>query len=552
MFAKKPPQSISKPPPAASASTSLSTAHDDAGLSPAELIDYASDYSDASEEEEDLVEDIGATGKEDGEVFTDPVTNSNGKRNLLPTVVPRKGQKLDVLWRTVQKEKKAEKLKVLMKAFEDLHKLIHSPKTKFTGGPNGLQSYRARAICSNLQMQAKQGLCSIAASHHAALSHGFSANNGGQNVRRWTRDWVQSGCLPCSRQGCHSKVYLLLDDPAIGTELRAYVRSRKWCMDPQKLAQFMLGELIPKEATQYLQKIVKDEMPRGLKRYMEIELFPRIQLKVGDVGKELLCAQNYVERRLVLLAHDEMTAQANDAQVKRWVFQNQHMLRKKGVGRGIHQSDVICSTVGWLKGASQSMEYGKNYEGYWNSEMFVKQANLQLKEKIIPVFEEVHGPGYQALIMVDNSQGHSAYAEDALLTSHMNVGSGGKQARLRNGWYLNSSGTRVSQSMVFPKSHPEYPNQPKGIKQILSEWVKRYLREHCDYTFTTLQENMPKALESVAVATIRRWEHRMQRWMEAYRQSMDAQSAQLHVQQFSSRKYTSHRHIPEAVARAFD
>ncbi|KAJ4496252.1 hypothetical protein C8J55DRAFT_414344 [Lentinula edodes] len=313
-----------------------------------------------------------------------------------------------------------------------------------------------------------------------------------------------------------------------------------------------------------------------------------------------------------------MTAQANDAQVKCWVFQNQHMLRKKGVGRGIHQSDVICSTVGWLKGASQSMESRKNYEGYWNGEMF-------LKEKIIPVFEEVHGPGYQALIMVDNSQGHSAYAEDALLTSRMNVGSGGKQARLRNGWYLNSGGTRVSQSMVFPESHPEYPNQPKGIKQILSErgipgveslrgkckkcdpdsleccckkilenqpdflgqmslvedsevisaaghlciflpkfhcelnfieffWgaVKRYLREHCDYTFTTLQENMPKALESVAVATIRRWEHRMQRWMEAYRQGMDAQSAQLHVRQFSSCKYTSHRCIPEAVARAFD
>ncbi|KAJ3858435.1 hypothetical protein EV359DRAFT_69018 [Lentinula novae-zelandiae] len=187
-----------------------------------------------------------------------------------------------------------------------------------------------------------------------------------------------------------------------------------------------------------------------------------VRYVVGDVGKELLCAQNYVERRLVLLAHDEMTVQANDAQVKHWVFQNQHMLRKKGVGRGIHQSDVICSTVGWLKGASQSMEYGKNYEGYWNGEIF-------LKEKIIPVFEEVHGPGYQALIMVDNSQGHSAYAEDALLTSRMNVGSGGKQARLRNGWYLNSSGTRVSQSMVFPKSHPEYLNQPKGIKQILSE-----------------------------------------------------------------------------------
>lgn len=53
---------------------------------------------------------------------------------------------------------------------------------------------------------------------------------------------------------------------------------------------------------------------------------------------------------------------------------------------------------------------------------------LQLCEKIIPAFENVHGPRYQALIMVDNSQGHSAYAEDALLVSHMNINPGGKQA----------------------------------------------------------------------------------------------------------------------------
>jgi hypothetical protein len=26
--------------------------------------------------------------------------------------------------------------------------------------------------------------------------------------------------------------------------------------------------------------------------------------------------------------------------------------------------DVICSTIGWLKDASQTLKYGKNYEGY--------------------------------------------------------------------------------------------------------------------------------------------------------------------------------------------
>jgi hypothetical protein len=177
-------------------------------------------------------------------------------------------------------------------------------------------------------------------------------------------------------------------------------------------------------------------MLRGLKRFMEVELFPRIHLKVGrgvslstaqcwlhcegfryighkkglyfdghdwpdvvsywqneflpmmklyqsgfvryvvgDVSRELYSdPPNFVETQKVLLTHDEMTAQANDARGKSWVFEDQHTLQKKGVGRGLHQSDVICSTMGFLPGASQTIEYGKNYDGYWTGEMFVNQV----------------------------------------------------------------------------------------------------------------------------------------------------------------------------------
>lgn len=212
--------------------------------------------------------------------------------------------------------------------------------------------------------------------------------------------------------------------------------------------------------------------------------------------------------------------------------------------------------------------------------------NLQLVERIIPAFERAHGPLYQALIMVDNSQGHSAYSVDALLTSRMNMKPGGKQAKLRDGWYIKN-GVRVTQKMCFPPNHTEFPGEAKGMRQVLVErglwrdkllmkcgsgsrskkqdygsepvkcqsgvtdccakrildlqpdfmeqkslvqeviekaghlciflpkfhcelnfieffWgaVKRYLREHCDYTFETLKENMPKALASVSVDTI--------------------------------------------------
>lgn len=229
--------------------------------------------------------------------------------------------------------------------------------------------------------------------------------------------------------------------------------------------------------------------------------------------------------------------------------------------------------------------------------------------------------------MVDNSQGHSAYAEDALLTSRMNLRPGGKQASLRDGWYMQNR-CKVSQPMNFPPDHSEHPGQPKGMKQVLIErglwrenlvmqckkspngmkcepgttnccakrilnlqpdfqeqkslvqesieaaghlciflpkfhcelnfieffWgsVKRYLRNNCDYTFTTLQENLPQALASVPIESIRKWEHRMKRWMEAYRNGLGAKEAQEKVKEFSSRLYTSHRRVPETLAAQFD
>jgi hypothetical protein len=177
--------------------------------------------------------------------------------------------------------------------------------------------------------------------------------------------------------------------------------------------------------------------------------------------------------------------------------------------------------------------------------------------------------------------------------------------------------------MRLPADHAEYPNQPKGIKVILTErglyqgnlrgkcpskcdsdkldccnkqilehqpdfqhqkslvqevieraghlciflpkfhcelnfieffWgvVKKYLRENCDYTYDTLKENMPKAMESMGLEVIHHWEHCMYRWMEVYRLGLGTADAQARVKEFSSTKYKSHRRIPEAVARAFD
>lgn len=49
-----------------------------------------------------------------------------------------------------------------------------------------------------------------------------------------------------------------------------------------------------------------------------------------------------------------------------WVLDREQPI-KKGVGRGIHPSDIICSTKGWVGAAGHGIEYRKNYDEWWDS-----------------------------------------------------------------------------------------------------------------------------------------------------------------------------------------
>ena len=82
--------------------------------------------------------------------------------------------------------------------------------------------------------------------------------------------------------------------------------------------------------------------------------------------------------------------------------------------------------------------------------------------------------------------------------------------------------------------------------------VKKYLRDHCDYSYAGLQKNLPDALASVDLTTIRKWEHQMIRWMDAYRAGKGTKEAQIQVKRFGTCKQTSHRRVYESVARVFD
>ena len=75
-------------------------------------------------------------------------------------------------------------------------------------------------------------------------------------------------------------------------------------------------------------------------------------------------------------------------------------------------------------------------------------------------------------------------AEDALIATRMNLGPGGKQPRMRDGWYINAYGDKYKQSMVYPNDHlvESLRGKLKEIKKVLEErnlWPKERINLVC-------------------------------------------------------------------------
>jgi hypothetical protein len=369
---------------------------------------------------------------------------------------------------------------------------------------SALQFRRATSLVVFYNLMIHGNKSRIEASGLAALSLGRAQYHGGRSIRKWARIFEETGELPSSQRGAHSKVFSLLSLPEVAHAMREYLRSNKWSMTPERLAKYSAGTMAAETAKKYARQIAEQEMPAGLSKYVTEEIFPRfgtkvhggikprtarrwmynegfrymkhqkgiyvdgherpdvaeyrqkvfipairsyqpriIEYEVGNCTQEVSKAPTN-ERPIAILFHDESAFQAHDAQEKSWVLDSQYQLRKKGVGRGIHRSDFIGPTGGWCKEAGVQIKYGKNHDGYWTGEDVCKQ----LTEQAIPALEKQH-PNCQLLFIFDNSSGHASFAPDALLASRMNLGPGGKNVKvMRDGWYIDGNGQKVTTTLI--------------------------------------------------------------------------------------------------------
>ena len=69
---------------------------------------------------------------------------------------------------------------------------------------------------------------------------------------------------------------------------------------------------------------------------------------------------------------------------------------------------------------------------------------------------------------------------------------------------------------------------------------------HCELNF------IPDAMASVDVLTIRKWEHCMIGWMDAYQEGKGTKEAQIQVKKFGSHKQSPHCRVYETVGCVFD
>lgn len=141
-----------------------------------------------------------------------------------------------------------------------------------------LQYKRVHALQAYLSLYGK-GKTKKTAAECAAVLNKFSTRHAPRQMAKWAKAYLKDGTLPTSQRGKFTKVYSLLNEPSVKDELTAFVRSNKWSMNPQKLIEVTHKTAADEAEKEWVKNHVQHALPTGLLRYLDIELFPRLNLK---------------------------------------------------------------------------------------------------------------------------------------------------------------------------------------------------------------------------------------------------------------------------------
>ncbi|KAF4738156.1 hypothetical protein FOZ62_009129, partial [Perkinsus olseni] len=201
----------------------------------------------------------------------------------------------------------------------------------------------------------------------------------------------------------------------------------------------------------------------------ELDKVKPLLLTIDDESLEIEPNPN---ARYILVSQDEKIHHSNDVQKRYWSNGEFTAPFHKGSGRTVMTSDFMSEIFGFIKysedddvvpGERVGSVLDVSTDGYYE--------NAQCRCDFAECSEAVGTLGkgdLKCIFLTDNSPIHCKMAEDALNIKAMNVKPGGQQPRMRPGWYWKGK-KKINQPMVFPASHPVYPGQPKGLRQVVRE-----------------------------------------------------------------------------------
>ncbi|GES98821.1 hypothetical protein PHYBLDRAFT_144584 [Rhizophagus clarus] len=399
------------------------------------------------------------------------------------------------------------------------------------------------------------------------------------------------GELLVYRQGKHTKLWSLINDEDFKNECQVWLRQQTpESRSPTNLKKYIEETVFPKLTGHIKKETISEKTCRN---YMHFWGYKYDEKKKGVYydGHERPDVVEYRKEWLKRMFEYKKSMKDFDGDMLDVVLEPQlkpeekeideDILRSKHIGRSIMVSAFLCPCYGLLQLSDEQLQ---------KSEHMLDQ----LVHQAIPIFEILH-PGCTGVFCFDQSTNHNAMAGDALVATKMNLSPGGKQPKMRDGWYINEYGEKCIQSMIFPDNH-HLKGQPKGIKQVLKErnlWpmreirltceqcsgkcddvnlervdccarrimslqpdfceqrsileeaiikaehiFERYPKFHCEY----LMKRVPEVLVSVPITTIRKFARKSWRYMDAYDKGLEGRTAEWAVS-----KYKSHRRLHENI-----
>ncbi|CAG8762868.1 2910_t:CDS:2, partial [Rhizophagus irregularis] len=368
---------------------------------------------------------------------------------------------------------------------------------------------RKRAIYEYLKRLGENGKGKMKTSKEAAqLIFIDCAPYRARSIQYWANFWLQHNRLPVSR----GTTTLLKFKEFVEQKLLANSGITKKKPITMKTAARWLNVL-----SIYYDGHERPDVVEYRKSFLdEIYSYEKYMAKYeGETMERIPPILESDDKEVILVTHDECIFYSNDGKRGVWAKSGELPLRKKGNGRSIMVSEFLLEECGRLKLNIQQhqenpfipeevrvyLQPGKDREGYWTSEHLINQ----IKTKVIPIFETLF-PNCIALFAFDNSSNHAAFNPDALHQSMVNENGkpkGMKQVLIERGLWRN--GLNADCQLCKDK-----------VDDILGA-AKRYARENCDYSWSSLQRVVPAALESVDTKMIRKFARKTWRYMDLYR-----------------------------------